>query len=185
MNCRDARCSRCTQRGSLGLVVLGLLATVFGCESKSPLVPVHGIVMLDGTPLESGVVQFHPTAGQVASGEISAGGEFVLSTHSAGDGVLPGTYRVTIVPAAPANENSAEENPLPLRYSRAGASGLQVTIFPNSAAPVKLELVSGDLAIDTDARSADQSHDAQDPTTIEGATEVPPGDANREQLVSP
>jgi hypothetical protein len=88
-------------------------------------------------------VQFHPPAGQVAAGEIGPGGAFTLTTRSPGDGVLPGTYQATVT----AEATDPTEQPLvPLRYTRAGSSGLSVTIFPDSKAPVKLELVSDDAA---------------------------------------
>jgi hypothetical protein len=127
--------------GGLLLCVLPALA---GCgETASPFVKVGGTVTLDGKPLESGFVQFQPTSGQVASGEIGPGGRFVLSTHSAGDGVLPGTYQVTVVAYDPeATEQTPEHLIVPLRYTRSGTSGLEVTVFQGSTTPVSIELVS-------------------------------------------
>jgi hypothetical protein len=125
----------------LNLVVL--LAFSAGCEIQSPYVPVRGTVTLDGNPLESGVVRFQPSVGQVATGEIGPGGEFTLSTHAQGDGVLAGTYRVTVVAYDPsAAEPGAEHLIVPVRYTRSGTSGLQVTIFPGSLKPMNLLLVS-------------------------------------------
>jgi hypothetical protein len=106
-------------------------------------VKVQGTVTIDGKPLESGVVQFHPPAGQVAAGEIGPGGAFTLTTRSPGDGVLPGTYQATVTAES---ADPAQQSLIPLRYTRAGSSGLSVTIFPDSKAPVKLELVSDDAA---------------------------------------
>ena len=125
-------------------VVLALASVVIGCGQPSPYVKVQGTVTLDGKPLESGVVQFHPPAGQVAAGEIGPGGAFTLTTRSPGDGVLPGTYQATVT-----GEAAEPSQPflIPLRYTRAGSSGLSVTIFPDSKAPVKLELVSDGAAV--------------------------------------
>jgi hypothetical protein len=127
----------------LSLVVM--LAFSAGCETQSPYVPVRGTVTLDGNPLESGVVRLQPSVGQVATGEIGPGGEFTLSTHVQGDGVLAGTYRVTVVAYDPsAAEPGPEHLIVPVRYTRSGTSGLQVTIFPGSLAPMNLSLVSGE-----------------------------------------
>jgi hypothetical protein len=127
-----------------GLMLCGMLPALAGCgESTSPFVKVGGTVTLDGKPLSSGFVQFQPTSGQVASGEIGPDGGFVLSTHSAGDGVLPGTYGVTVVAYDPeASEQTPEHLIVPLRYTRSGASGLEVTVFHGSTTPVSIELVS-------------------------------------------
>jgi hypothetical protein len=124
-------------------VLLGLLSFTAGCENPSPYVPVRGTVTLDGKPLESGIVQLQPSVGQVATGSIGAGGEFTLSTPPQGQGVLAGSYRVTVLAYDSAVTDPGPEHLIvPVRYTRSGTSGLQVTIFPGSTAPVKFELVS-------------------------------------------
>lgn len=164
------------------LAVLALATLVVGCEAKSNNVKVRGSVSLDGKPLSSGVVQFHPQVGQVATGEIGDGGEFVLSTRAPGDGVPAGTYRVTVAAYDPTASVQAPEHLIvPLRYTRSGASGLQVTIFPDTKAPVKIELVSGDPESDrasagsrsaARAETADTSAEAQPAqSTVEGDAE--------------
>lgn len=127
-----------------GLLLCGALPGLAGCgETRTPFVKVAGTVTLDGKPLESGFVQFQPASGQVASGEIGPGGRFVLSTHASGDGVLPGTYQVTVVAYDPeASEQTSEHLIVPLRYTRSGSSGLEVTVFPGSTTPVSIELES-------------------------------------------
>lgn len=131
-------------------VVFGLVPVVVGCSPPSPYVKVQGTVTLDGKPLESGVVQFHPPAGQVAAGEIGPGGAFTLTTRSPGDGVLPGTYQATVTAEA---ADPSQQPLVPLRYTRAGSSGLSVTIFPDSKAPVKLELVADGSVADDGANT--------------------------------
>lgn len=128
---------------AVGIFVgVATIAGLVGCEAKSPRVRVRGTVTLDGKPLSSGAVQFHPAAGQFASGEIGPTGEFDLSTHAPGDGVLPGTYRVTVVANGPGAEPGREELLVPIKYTRSGTSDIEVTIFPNTAEPVAIELVS-------------------------------------------
>lgn len=121
------------------VALLALASVVVGCGQPSPYVKVQGTVTLDGKPIEAGIVQFHPPAGQVAAGEIGPDGAFTLTTRSSGDGVLPGTYQATVTGEA---AEPSQQPLIPLRYTRAGSSGLSVTIFPDSKAPVKLELVS-------------------------------------------
>lgn len=133
-------------------LLLGLLLFSTGCENPSPYVPVRGMVTLDGKPLESGIVQLQPAVGQVATGSIGPGGEFTLSTPPQGHGVLAGSYRVTVLAYDSATiEPGPEHLIVPVRYTRSGTSGLQVTIFPGSTAPVKLELVSEDPPADREA----------------------------------
>jgi|694.fasta_scaffold80962_4 hypothetical protein len=143
-------------------VVFGLAPVFVGCGPPSPYVRVQGTVMIDGKPLESGIVQFHPPAGQVAAGEIGPGGAFTLTTRSPGDGVLPGTYQATVTAES---ADPAQQSLIPLRYTRAGSSGLSVTIFPDSKAPVKLELVSdGPAAEDAGTTGGADREQSQSPT---------------------
>lgn len=163
------------------LICGALLGT--GCESKSPLVTVRGTVTLDGQPLESGAIQFHPTVGQLATGDIGPGGEFLLSTQSPGDGVLPGTYRVTVVAYRPdATEPGPDALLVPLRYTRAGSSDIEVTVFPGATAPVKIELVSADPATaeaGADSSQATPSGDDPGAATAESASGPNTGDTSR------
>jgi hypothetical protein len=80
----------------------GLLAVVLvvGCGGKSGPVPVRGVLKVEGKPVAGAVVTFHPEApdGKVASGTVDADGTFRLSTDTAGDGALPGKYKVVIQP---------------------------------------------------------------------------------------
>lgn len=143
------------------LVMLVLVPLATGCESKSAHVQVRGTVTLDGKPLTLGRVQFQPAVGQVATGEISPQGVFTLSTHIKNDGVLPGTYRVTVSAYDPTVADPGPQHLLvPARYTRAGTSGLEVTIFPGTKEPVKVDLVSDESAA---AGSTDGSQRPDEP----------------------
>lgn len=83
------------------LVVVAVhVATGTGCTPSTPpsnLVPVDGIIHVDGKPVAGITLTLH-TVGSGAS--VSAGisednGIFRIDTHSAGDGALPGEYIVT------------------------------------------------------------------------------------------
>jgi len=127
------------------LVVLATVGIAEGC-GQQPLqmaVPIRGVVNLDGQPLSSGVVQFQPATGQTATGEIGHDGGFTLSRNAPGDGVLPGTYRVTVVSYDPTAETQAIENlRVPLKYTRFGSSGIEFTVFPGTKDPFVIDLVS-------------------------------------------
>lgn len=74
----------------------GLLLVAGGCGSGD-MVPVEGVVTLDGQPLEGAAVSFVPDQkGRPAQGETDAAGKFTLSTAAAGDGVVPGKYKVGV-----------------------------------------------------------------------------------------
>jgi hypothetical protein len=66
-------------------------------------VPVSGYVTLDGKPLAGAAVQFHPASsgGRPAVGRTDEEGHFSLTTIKPEDGVLPGTYKVTVTAWAP------------------------------------------------------------------------------------
>jgi hypothetical protein len=77
-----------------------LVLTGAGCGSSSrKLVPVEGIVTLEGEPLGGATVSFVPVSGGglPASGRTSADGTFHLTTYSADDGALPGDYKVLVL----------------------------------------------------------------------------------------
>lgn len=69
-----------------------------GCSDR---VPLEGTVTFadDGSPLTRGTVLFDD--GQtLARGPIAANGSYVVGSTEEGDGIVPGTYKVSIVDAA-------------------------------------------------------------------------------------
>jgi hypothetical protein len=81
--------------------------TLAGCgdEKWAPVIkdaafPVKGKVLLPGgRPLAAGRIEFHPVQelGLLAHGAIASDGTFALRTRQAGDGAIPGTYKVRIM----------------------------------------------------------------------------------------
>jgi hypothetical protein len=72
---------------------LAALALVAGCSGSGS---VSGTVTLDGAPLTSGTVTFHPTAGgPVAIGNIGPDGRYELAVGT-DKTVPPGEYVVTV-----------------------------------------------------------------------------------------
>jgi hypothetical protein len=139
-------------------VLLAGLAAVWltaGCGSRPLLVPVKGVVTLDGKPLSSGVVQFQPASGQVATGAIAGDGTFTLSRLTPNDGVPPGSYRVAVTAFDPQAEvQSAETLIVPVRYTRFGSSGIEFTVFPGTREPFVISLSSTTAISETPAPSS-------------------------------
>ena len=137
MTCSDARAA---------LRLLAAVAVVVGtsgCFKPPLLVPVKGVVLLDGKPLSSGVVQFQPAAGQLAFGMIGEDGTFTLSRHVPNDGIPPGTYRVAVTAFDPMAEVQSVENLIvPVKYTRFGSSGIEFTVFPGTIKPLVVSLSS-------------------------------------------
>src|SRR6185436_12065008 len=76
------------------------LVTVIGCSEAKPFdtVKVTGLVTLDSQPVDGATVVFQPAtgAGKAATGMTDKDGKFNLTTSTAGDGAMPGTYKVTV-----------------------------------------------------------------------------------------
>jgi len=88
--------------------ILGLILAV-GCGKPGiGTVPVTGTVKVDGTPMEGVTVVFNPDAGgRAASGLTDAQGVYKMTTEIAGDGALPGQYKI----AVSKHENLADDLP--------------------------------------------------------------------------
>lgn len=85
----------------LGCAVLVILT---GCGGKPPLVAYQGDIQLEGKPLRNAMITFHPldAKGSVDPKAMTPmatsdeAGKFVMRTPNEGDGVTPGTYKVTV-----------------------------------------------------------------------------------------
>lgn len=140
-----------------------LLASV-GCGSGDGLVEVSGVVLLDGSPLSSGQIDFFPEVGRPSSGQIDSEGRYQLSTNNPGDGANPGAYVVTVTSRKTPNEEpmyASIEDELngvrtdggrstgdgrvqwlaPPRYSNRASSGLTAEVTP-SGGEIDFQLTS-------------------------------------------
>lgn len=85
----------------LALLFLALVAAAglgTGCGRKGPvLIPVTGLVTLDGKPLPATVVEFEQEHGlSMATGITGEDGRFTLTTYKIGAGATPGMHRVQL-----------------------------------------------------------------------------------------
>jgi hypothetical protein len=162
MNCRKPE-----RRFLASVAVLVISYAAHGCIPVSDCVPVEGVVLLDGKPLPGGIVQFQPASGQPATGEIAPDGSFSLSRHAPSDGVLPGTYRVSVLAYDPQASTQSEENLIvPLKYTRFGTSGIEFTVFPGTVKPVMINLSSEEA---TDSSTGQGVGDAQSTAPATGS----------------
>ncbi len=115
-----------------------LLSTLWvcaGCGGQT-LYPVQGTVVYkddsDVSVLAKGLVIFDPVDQEVkvsARGEIQPDGSFQMSTTHAGDGVLPGKYRVMVAPPIfQGGRNKPRPQLLDPDFEDFATSGLQITV---------------------------------------------------------
>jgi len=99
--------------GWRGLAAALVLAG-FGCGSQGKPVKFEGLVLLDDKPLAGAAVQFIPAVdgqGQPAVGVTNQEGVFHLTTFAAGDGAIPGNYKVTVSKQAGGDDTGPPPTP--------------------------------------------------------------------------
>jgi len=122
------------QQHSLARHSLWLTAVLFiltGCGAQNPdLVPVSGIVTMDGHPVAELIVTFTPigsTIGNGALGGTDTEGHFLLSDVRGGLGAHEGEYKISLYPAP-----SSDKAGLPTDVVSSGAIGLPgIFLNPN------------------------------------------------------
>lgn len=124
-------------------VVLVMLA---GC-GNAERIAVRGTVTLDGQPLKTGAVTFHPAEpGPLGFAEIQSDGSFSASTGTE-SGLVAGTYVATVVATEPVAQSDPKQPPLPpkvltpTRYGNSNSSDLHCIVAPGMS-PLKLEMTS-------------------------------------------
>jgi hypothetical protein len=125
------------------------LLLVAGCADNGlNLAKVRGKVTYKGEPVKRGTVFFMPdeskgTIGPSAVGSITSDGSYIMSTESAGDGVIVGSHKVGIT--------GVEENPVggeagptpesdPTGYMKAKAKGAAEARSPRRVAKKEAEV---------------------------------------------
>jgi hypothetical protein len=134
--------SRRPRRVGLALSAASLVAMA-ACSSGNglDLARVRGRVTYKGQPIKNGTVFFMPdeskgTVGPAAVGSITSDGSYIMSTESAGDGVIVGAHKVGItgVEEGPTTEAQAPEpDKDPAGYMKAKAKAAAAT--RNAARP--------------------------------------------------
>ena len=129
---------------------------VLGCTAKPPARGVvQGRVTLGSKPVTGATVLFENTGTGVAiNAALDQDGRYEVKSHQ-GAGLLPGTYRVAVVPgrimgpdeapifadAAPAPA-SGPASPIPEKYYSLSSSGLQIEVKEGANPPFEFALVA-------------------------------------------
>lgn len=97
----------------LSFIVLTAVGAICGCSSEASVqgvMPVSGKVTYQGEAVEGATVIFTPEGdNRSASGITDTEGKYQLTTLQAGDGALPGSYKVTIYKTEEEDPISDEE----------------------------------------------------------------------------
>lgn len=103
---------------------VGWLATLAvaagsGCGERSGLVPVAGVVTLDGDVLPNARLLFRPRSGRPSFGVTDAEGRYELRYTAQRPGAVPGEHAVSITTAGydDKEQESGEKEILPSRYN--------------------------------------------------------------------
>jgi hypothetical protein len=113
-------------RRQLGILLAAATLSLTGCGGPR-IVPVSGVVRIDGNPVPAGFIQVIPDGYRPATGKIQPDGRFTLTTLDPDDGCLVGTHPAVII-AIESLGPSAQKWHAPKRYASQETSGLTVTI---------------------------------------------------------
>jgi hypothetical protein len=134
----------------VAVFVLAALPLALGCGGSKQL-PVSGTVKFDGKPLEGAAVGFVPRdQGSIGSGATNAQGEFTIESGNQ-QGLLPGSYRVTI--------SKKITTGIDFKTERVSPGGIQVkSLIPviygdPEKTPLSAEVQSGKIRFDFDLSS--------------------------------
>jgi len=142
------------------LLLVALSCAAYGCSSSDALVPVHGLVAIEGEPLAGAAVTFYPVAGgvcSVATTDIS--GRFTLKTQDGRLGAVAGLHQVAVAHSDELGEDTHASTPglrtvayrlpdgvelagetVPRRYASLATSGVTVEVLPRNMQAVYLKL---------------------------------------------
>ena len=119
------------------------LVSAIGCSrsSSDTLVPVAGTVTVNGNPLTTGSVTFHPDSDSgnmtqhIPTGTIDSQGNYRLSTATKA-GAPPGSYQVTVTaqgPIDPKNPYAPPTHLIDRKYADPATSGLTMQVSASPA----------------------------------------------------
>lgn len=120
-----------------------------GCTPATPpsnLVPIGGIIRVDGKPTAGISLVLHPVdgGGEVSTGISTDGGVFQIDTFTAGDGAAPGDYVLTFAWSEfDPVQRGMKGDKLGGRYAKVSTSNIRWTIPPGDrydAGAIDLEM---------------------------------------------
>jgi hypothetical protein len=123
----------------LGAAMIIALTGLAGCGDSGPkIVPVSGVVTIDGQPLTYGHIQVIPTGWRPASSAIDSSGRFMLTTTVSGDGCVVGTHKVVVLAGESVSPDATKWH-APKKYADVASSNVTTTIT-GPTTDLKIEL---------------------------------------------
>jgi hypothetical protein len=107
--------------------ILAIALASLGCSSQPKIVPVSGIVLIDGQPLKHGQILVAPAGYRPAMATLGPDGRFTLGTNADADGVALGTHPVAVV-AYEIVKPGVQKWHAPKKYNSTETSGLTMTV---------------------------------------------------------
>jgi hypothetical protein len=148
--------------GASSVLTFVLAAAAGGCsarhaEDRVKIVPVRGVVRLNGKPVDGARVDFHNASSDKPSAYATTDseGKFTLTTYENGDGATPGKYRVAVTKAQEAGRHEQKTAPpifrggggapkpkwlIPQQYSNPNTSNLTHDIVDGENPEIVLDL---------------------------------------------
>jgi hypothetical protein len=74
-----------------------LVASLVGCTRGPAMAPVAGTILIDGTPLSTGIITVYQKGYRPATATIQSDGRFEFKTLTDGDGCLLGEHPITVM----------------------------------------------------------------------------------------
>jgi len=134
------------------IAIIIVTALCLGCNTRSSVVPVSGVITLDGKPLANAYVAFQPVTnagekppGPGSYGNTDANGAYSLRTmDNDSPGAVVGNHRVEINLKVESDDRDPKSRPpaktLPLRYNK--QSELQFKVESNGSTTANFDLKS-------------------------------------------
>jgi hypothetical protein len=134
------------------LAIISALAICVGCNSRASVVPVSGIITLDGKPLANAYIAFQPIVntgekppGPGSYGNTDASGAYLLKLMDNDEpGAVVGNHRVEISLKVESDDRDPKSRPpaktLPPRYNK--TSELQFKVEPGGSKAANFDLKS-------------------------------------------
>ncbi|MGB7343437.1 MAG: carboxypeptidase regulatory-like domain-containing protein [Pirellulaceae bacterium] len=131
------------------LGVAALLACTIGGCAKPTSTHEGNVLFDDGTPVQSGSVEFRSLAdGSLYASRIAPDGSFKLTNQDGDAGCPPGDYEVVVVQIVLTEDLAAEDHEhgrtVPRRYADYYTSGLRATSAAKSDTPLRITLETSD-----------------------------------------
>lgn len=130
------------------------LVSLAGCGDGRPArVPVSGQVLIDGKPLQYGMVRFIPKGARGSAGDLDKDGRFTLTCFDPNDGATIGVHQVVIASCEPLSATKSKWH-APRKFASHTTSGLEQEIKgPTDNLVINLSWDGGKPFIETEETS--------------------------------